>query len=47
MVATVHSNITAIVVLVPSVKLQAEALGLDKIFKDAGFDWREPDVQCV
>jgi 3-isopropylmalate/(R)-2-methylmalate dehydratase large subunit len=24
------------------VKLQAEAEGLDKIFKDAGFDWREP-----
>lgn len=40
---TVHSNITAIVVPGSrSVKLQAEALGLDKIFKDAGFDWREP-----
>ncbi len=24
------------------VKLQAEAEGLDRIFKDAGFDWREP-----
>ncbi|MEQ8308706.1 MAG: 3-isopropylmalate dehydratase large subunit [Hoeflea sp.] len=24
------------------VKAQAEAEGLDKIFKDAGFDWREP-----
>jgi 3-isopropylmalate/(R)-2-methylmalate dehydratase large subunit len=24
------------------VKEQAEAEGLDKIFKDAGFDWREP-----
>jgi 3-isopropylmalate/(R)-2-methylmalate dehydratase large subunit len=24
------------------VKLQAEAEGLDKIFKAAGFDWREP-----
>ena len=24
------------------VKEQAEAEGLDKIFRDAGFDWREP-----
>ena len=24
------------------VKMQAEAEGLDKIFKEAGFDWREP-----
>lgn len=24
------------------VKLQAEAEGLDKVFKDAGFEWREP-----
>jgi len=24
------------------VKEQAESEGLDKIFKDAGFDWREP-----
>jgi 3-isopropylmalate/(R)-2-methylmalate dehydratase large subunit len=24
------------------VKMQAEAEGLDRIFKDAGFDWREP-----
>ena len=24
------------------VKAQAEAEGLDKIFKDAGFEWREP-----
>src|ERR687890_2447124 len=24
------------------VKMQAEAEGLDKIFKAAGFDWREP-----
>ncbi len=39
----VHQDITAIVVPGSrSVKLQAEALGLDKIFKDAGFDWREP-----
>ena len=39
----VHPNITAIVV--PSsrtVKKEAEALGLDKLFKDAGFEWREP-----
>ncbi|PTJ90691.1 3-isopropylmalate dehydratase large subunit [Staphylococcus simulans] len=39
----VHPNITAIVVPGSrSVKHQAEALGLDKIFKDAGFEWREP-----
>lgn len=39
----VHQDITAIVVPGSrSVKLQAEALGLDKIFKEAGFDWREP-----
>ncbi|QHW37472.1 3-isopropylmalate dehydratase large subunit [Staphylococcus ursi] len=39
----VHENITAIVV--PGsrqVKKEAEALGLDTIFKDAGFEWREP-----
>ncbi|HAR6559990.1 TPA: 3-isopropylmalate dehydratase large subunit [Staphylococcus pseudintermedius] len=39
----VHENITAIVV--PGsrqVKKEAEAMGLDKIFKDAGFEWREP-----
>lgn len=39
----VHDNITAIVV--PGsrqVKKQAEALGLDTIFKEAGFEWREP-----
>ncbi|EGQ3071422.1 3-isopropylmalate dehydratase large subunit [Staphylococcus pseudintermedius] len=39
----VHENITAIVV--PGsrqVKKEAEAMGLDTIFKDAGFEWREP-----
>lgn len=39
----VHKNITAIVV--PGsrqVKKEAEALGLDAIFKEAGFEWREP-----
>ena len=25
-----------------TVKKEAEALGLDKLFKDAGFEWREP-----
>ncbi len=25
-----------------TVKKKAEALGLDKLFKDAGFEWREP-----
>lgn len=39
----VHPKITAIVVPGSrSVKKEAEALGLDKIFKDAGFQWREP-----
>ena len=36
-------NLTAIVV--PGsrpVKRAAEKIGLDKIFKDAGFEWREP-----
>ncbi|ENY5532485.1 3-isopropylmalate dehydratase large subunit [Staphylococcus pseudintermedius] len=39
----VHENIAAIVV--PGsrqVKKEAEAMGLDTIFKDAGFEWREP-----
>ncbi len=39
----VHENITAIVV--PGsrqVKKEAETMGLDTIFKDAGFEWREP-----
>ncbi|EHT3676865.1 3-isopropylmalate dehydratase large subunit [Staphylococcus pseudintermedius] len=39
----VHENITAIVV--PGsrqVRKEAEAMGLDTIFKDAGFEWREP-----
>lgn len=39
----VHDNITAIVV--PGsrkVKREAESLGLDIIFKEAGFEWREP-----
>lgn len=42
----VHENITAIVV--PGsrqVKKEAEAMGLDTIFKDAGFEWREPDAK--
>jgi 3-isopropylmalate/(R)-2-methylmalate dehydratase large subunit len=25
-----------------AVKVQAEAEGLDKVFRDAGFDWRDP-----
>ncbi|KAF1297197.1 3-isopropylmalate dehydratase large subunit [Enterococcus sp. JM4C] len=39
----VHENVTAIVV--PGsrpVRKAAEKIGLDKIFKEAGFDWREP-----
>ncbi|MCG3402865.1 3-isopropylmalate dehydratase large subunit [Staphylococcus massiliensis] len=39
----VHPDITAIVVPGSrTVKLEAESLGLDQIFKDAGFEWREP-----
>ncbi|MFQ3905801.1 3-isopropylmalate dehydratase large subunit [Staphylococcus sp. Mo2-7] len=39
----VHPNITAIVVPGSrTVKKEAEKIGLDKIFKEAGFDWREP-----
>lgn len=38
----VHENVTAIVVPGSySTKKQAEAEGLDKIFTDAGFEWRE------
>ena len=39
----VHANVRAMVV--PGsmqVKLQAEREGLDHVFKEAGFDWREP-----
>jgi 3-isopropylmalate/(R)-2-methylmalate dehydratase large subunit len=40
---TVNPNVTAWVVPGSgTVKLQAEAEGLDRIFKAAGFDWREP-----
>ena len=38
----VHPKITAIVVPGSRSVKEAEALGLDKIFKDAGFQWREP-----
>ncbi|MCD8908510.1 3-isopropylmalate dehydratase large subunit [Staphylococcus arlettae] len=39
----VHPKITAIVVPGSrSVKNEAEKLGIDQIFKEAGFDWREP-----
>ncbi|BCU52802.1 3-isopropylmalate dehydratase large subunit [Staphylococcus auricularis] len=39
----VHPKITAIVVPGSrSVKKEAEQLGLDRIFKEAGFEWREP-----
>ncbi|KFL42465.1 isopropylmalate isomerase [Lysinibacillus sp. BF-4] len=38
----VHQNVTAIVVPGSvSTKLQAEQEGLDKVFKEAGFEWRE------
>ncbi|MFT3803173.1 MAG: 3-isopropylmalate dehydratase large subunit [Burkholderiaceae bacterium] len=38
------SNVKAVLVVPGSglVKRQAEAEGLDKIFRDAGFEWREP-----
>jgi len=40
---TVASTVDAMIVPGSGlVKEQAEAEGLDKIFKDAGFDWREP-----
>jgi 3-isopropylmalate/(R)-2-methylmalate dehydratase large subunit len=39
----VHEGVNAMVVPGSGlVKAQAEAEGLDKIFKNAGFDWREP-----
>ena len=38
----VHPNVHAMVVPgSTSIKVQAEAEGLDRIFKDANFDWRE------
>jgi len=30
-----------------AVKAQAESEGLDKVFIEAGFDWREPAAPCV
>ncbi len=40
---TVNGNVNAMIVPGSGlVKEQAEAEGLDKIFKQAGFDWREP-----
>ncbi|MCZ0701777.1 3-isopropylmalate/(R)-2-methylmalate dehydratase large subunit [Natronobacillus azotifigens] len=39
----VHPDVTAIVVPgSQTVKLEAEKSGLDQLFKDAGFEWREP-----
>ncbi|HEU0017592.1 MAG TPA: 3-isopropylmalate dehydratase large subunit, partial [Methyloceanibacter sp.] len=39
----VHATVSAMIVPGSGlVKEQAEAEGLDKIFKEAGFDWREP-----
>jgi 3-isopropylmalate/(R)-2-methylmalate dehydratase large subunit len=39
----VHPHVSAMVVPgSQAVKTQAEAEGLDSIFRDAGFDWREP-----
>jgi 3-isopropylmalate/(R)-2-methylmalate dehydratase large subunit len=39
----VHDRVNAMVVPGSGlVKMQAEAEGLDKIFKAAGFEWREP-----
>jgi 3-isopropylmalate/(R)-2-methylmalate dehydratase large subunit len=40
---TVNTNVNAMIVPGSGlVKAQAEAEGLDKIFKAAGFEWREP-----
>jgi 3-isopropylmalate/(R)-2-methylmalate dehydratase large subunit len=30
-----------------AVKAQAEAEGLDRVFRAAGFDWREPGAPCA
>jgi 3-isopropylmalate/(R)-2-methylmalate dehydratase large subunit len=39
----VHANVSAMVVPgSQKVKAQAEQEGLDRVFKEAGFDWREP-----
>jgi 3-isopropylmalate/(R)-2-methylmalate dehydratase large subunit len=39
----VHEAVDAMIVPGSGiVKMQAEAEGLDRIFKEAGFDWREP-----
>ncbi|MGG3815515.1 aconitase family protein, partial [Methylorubrum rhodesianum] len=39
----VHEGVSAMVVPGSGlVKAQAEAEGIDRILKDAGFDWREP-----
>ena len=44
----VHPKITAIVVPGSrTVKKEAEAMGLDKIFKEAGFEWREPGLSLI
>ena len=44
----VHATVTAIVVPGSlTVKKQAEEEGLDKIFIDAGFEWRESGCQYV
>ncbi|BBI68414.1 hypothetical protein PKHYL_26050 [Psychrobacter sp. KH172YL61] len=45
----VADNIKEAIVVAGSgqVKLQAEAEGLDALFTEAGFEWREPVVQCV
>src|SRR6202000_1955438 len=40
---TVNAHVDAMIVPGSGlVKMQAEAEGLDKIFRAAGFDWREP-----
>lgn len=45
---TVSSNVTAIVVPGSGrVKIQAEKEGLDKIFTEAGFEWRDAGSTCV
>ncbi len=49
--ATGHVATTTTAIVVPgsgAVKRQAEAEGLDRIFLDAGFEWREPGCSlCV
>ena len=44
----ISENVNAMVVPGSGlVKAQAESEGLDKIFIDAGFEWREPGLSLI